>query len=708
MKNRPIYVLGTGYSHDGSACLLKDGKIAVAIEKERITRIKHDGNNDTAAIQYCLDAEGITIHDVALVVQNGAAAGPVTDYHEGPRLFTKEVAVPVYNISHHLAHAYSTIGTCPFTTDFNIMVIDGSGASFDQCMDLQGAVPDREKIQQLPHLYYEKDSYYSYRNGKLQTVYKDFSEFGFFFRNREKYAGNMHSIGGVYEMLSKYCFSNVEDTGKLMGLGPYGEKGRFTGSLFDLKDGRVFVNYDTLDTLNQPSRSFSNLKKNFQYYADVARWVQDEVEEAILYTFRSRLAQDPADRLTYAGGVALNAVANARLLRELDIKELYMQPAAADNGIAIGCAYYGWLEILGKEKVQHNGTAFLGRSYSHEEVENAVADIRVHDPLETKALVDAYLRNIRYYNKAVDLSGLVLQLTITDSGIYQMTFHDGEVELHDGVKKVPAVTITTEGRYFLQGMRNMDHFAALALEEKITLSNRNDLLRIMEAVDFSVRTEGVAEMEQQLSGGRQPFIVRRAENLASEVAALLADGKVLGCYHGGAEFGPRALGHRSIIADPRVPGVRDYINTRIKLREDFRPFAPAVLEEDLLVYFKHQQDTPYMILVNEVRDEWAAQLSSVIHLNRSARVQTVNRAWNKSFYDILAAFKAQTGISVLLNTSFNRKGMPIVETPVEALNFFLGSELDGLVLNDLIILKKGAADQATVSTAMQQTEQVTA
>jgi predicted NodU family carbamoyl transferase len=695
MKNNHIYVLGTGYSHDGSACLLKDGKIAVAIEKERITRVKHDGNNDTVAIQYCLDAAGITIHDVDLVVQNGAAADPVTDYYEGPRLFTSDVNVPVHNISHHLAHAYSTIGTCPFDKDFNIMIIDGAGSSFDQCDDLTGYIPDVERIAVMPHMFYEKDSYYSYKAGRMQTVYKDFSEFGHFFRNREKYTGNMHSIGGVYEMFSKYCFSNIEDTGKLMGLGPYGQKGKITDPLFNLKDGRVFVNYNTVNTLNNPSRSFANLKKNFQYYADVAYWVQEEVEKAMLYTFESRLQENYAENICFAGGVALNAVGNAKLLDKLNIRQLYMQPAAADNGIAIGCAYYGWLEILKKERVKHNGSAFFGKTYSEEEVTATVEGFLIYDPLEAKALIDTFLNSIRSYDKNKNLSGKVMQISIPDIGVYQLFFDNGTITVHHELKAAATSGITVDSRYFLNGMKDMAYFNHLVNEGKLTISNHFEIQDIVQAVDFSGKAAILNNGQLQQAAGRQPFVIHKPADFAKEVATLLAEGKVIGLYRGGAEFGPRALGHRSIIADPRTPGIRDYINQRIKLREDFRPFAPAVLEEDLLVYFKKQQDTPYMILVNEIREEWKEQLESVIHKNDSARVQTVNREWNPEFYNILSAFKALTGISVLLNTSFNRKGMPIVETPGEALEFFFASELDYVIIEDMIIRRRTADDVHT-------------
>jgi carbamoyltransferase len=179
-----------------------------------------------------------------------------------------------------------------------------------------------------------------------------------------------------------------------------------------------------------------------------------------------------------------------------------------------------------------------------------------------------------------------------------------------------------------------------------------------------------------------------ATDYIAQTAQLLAEGKTIGWYQDGAEFGPRALGHRSILADPRKPEMRDFINSRIKFREDFRPFAPSVLEEDCSVYFDCDYDSPYMILVAQVRPEWREKLPSVIHRDDSARIQTVNKSISPKYYELLRAFKEITGISVLLNTSFNRKGMPIVETPEQAIEFFLDCELDVLMLDNYVIHKE--------------------
>src|SRR5687767_4824927 len=166
MSSKPVYVLGTGLSHDGSACLLKDGRIAVAIEKERLTRVKHDGGNDTAAIEYCLDAEGIELEDVALVVQNALHSmfRHGNEWFRGPRLLTKDCPTRVLTISHHLAHAYGGFYSSPFD-NAAVLVVDGSGSSFDDCIDREGAETPPPPGPELEHAYFEKDSYYLFENG---------------------------------------------------------------------------------------------------------------------------------------------------------------------------------------------------------------------------------------------------------------------------------------------------------------------------------------------------------------------------------------------------------------------------------------------------------------------------------------------------------------------------------------------------------------
>lgn len=562
MKNKPHYVLGTGLSHDGSACILKNGSIAIAIEKERITRFKHDGGNDILAVQYCLDTLGIQLTDIDLIVQAANFEKDIDpqQFH-GKRLYHPDI--PVITISHHLAHAYSAIATSPFR-ESNILVIDGAGSPAAQCDDW----PDENTRQywtSKPGFYCEKDSFYKFENNQLTCLQKDFSECRLYDRHTAiRMPTNYHSIGGLYAAASNYCFGNLDDAGKLMGLAPYGKDTFRKEPLFLLENDIVQVLHDNMGILQTPAQDYTTFKSNFQHYADVAKWVQKEAERAVLYIAKQRTAKYQHENLCYAGGVALNAVCNAQLLKHKIAANLYMQPAAGDNGLSVGCAYYGWNHILGNEMPDtEKHTIFFGKSYE----------------------------------------------------------------------------------------------------------------------DFTIETT------LQHHENREAFTWNNSKDFINATADLLAEGNVIAWFQGGAEFGPRALGHRSILADPRRKDIQLHINKNIKFREDFRPFAPAVRKEDVNTYFKNGWESPYMILIDEIKEEWQNELSGIVHVDGTCRVQTVDKEWNTIFYHLLQSFKEKTGIGVLVNTSFNKKGMPIVETPAEALDFFLSCALDVLVIGDYIVRK---------------------
>nr|WP_295869919.1 carbamoyltransferase C-terminal domain-containing protein [uncultured Chitinophaga sp.] len=693
--SKPIYVLGTNLSHDGSACLLKDGEICVAIEKERITRKKHDGMNDTAAIQYCLDAAGITIHDVDLVVQSALYGGSFdygNGHFKGPRIFKDDVKVPVVTVSHHLAHAYSTIGTSPFEGDFNVLVVDGSGSPFCECMDLEGAlIPDREKIHDdIAHLYFEKDSFYTYQNGRLIPVLKDFSPYGVFYKNAPVEPYTMHSLGSAYQAVSHYCFRSMSDVGKLMGLGPYGKPGAIAGEMFHLKDGRVFINYELMKLLDKPAGTHDQFKRAFTYYADIAYKVQEELERAILYLVNDRLSRGVGNKLCYAGGVALNAVANNLILQHTRVQDLYIQPAAGDNGIAIGCAYYGWLEVMKRErKIKAARSTCFGRTYSQEEVKEAVgAFSNNYHRDNTRTRIDNFFRLIKQHAATGKANGASARIAfnISDYCSYQLEVSDRGVEVtvdgdsradctvHIDAHQLGAVIADPlySGILVDAGHAKVSHPPSIGLLGKVT-----DLKKVFGSNELFKGTLRRSITDQ----------VVYSDNYIKEAAQLLADGKVIGWFQGGAEFGPRALGRRSILADPRNSKIRDYINTEIKFREDFRPFAPAVLREDVGTYFMNDRESPYMILVDHVKPEWHQQIQSIVHRNNTSRIQTVTPEWSPEFYQLLVEFKALTGISLLLNTSLNKRGMPIVETPAEALDFFYSCKLDYLVIGNCIVGK---------------------
>jgi predicted NodU family carbamoyl transferase len=689
------YVLGTGLSHDGSACLLKDGEICVAIEKERLTKIKHDGFNDTMAINYCLEAEGITVHDLDLVVQSaiwGGDFGNGNSFFRGNRPFTDDVQVPVVTISHHLAHAYSTVGRCPYEGPFDVLIIDGSGASFDECIDIGNAfVPEREKIHgDIAHLYYEKDSYYTYSDEKLISVYKDFSPLGYYNKNYPAGLYTMDSIGGVYQGASQYCFRNHMDAGKLMGLAPYGCPGVYKDEIFFLQSGRVHVNYDWIRKLNKPAVSHEMFKADFKYYADIAYHVQKELERAVLYIIRGRMALSGSGRLCYAGGVALNAVANNLILSHTEVEKLYIQPAAGDNGISIGCAYYGWLVTLGEHrKVRENNSTCFGISYSKNVIEKVLTSFENRyneDNLSTS--IDNFFRAIEsgYKPDRIGAVSVVIEIDIKDYCRYQIIIADGRLECKRGGLFTPDCIVELDALQLATIIQDPDYITILWEANRIKISDYQQLELFGTIVDIhEISKDSGINFGPQKKNILDKFVY--APDFIERSATLLAEGKVIAWFQSGSEFGPRALGRRSILADPRIAGIKDYINAEIKLREDFRPFAPAVLREDVSTYFQTDRESPYMILVDYVKDEWRSKIESIVHRNDTSRVQTVTPDWNPDFYKLLEAFKRISGISVLLNTSLNRRGMTIVETPQDALDFFYSCKLDYLVLDKFIVSK---------------------
>jgi predicted NodU family carbamoyl transferase len=696
MAKKPIYVLGTGVSHDGSACLLKDGRICVAIEKERITRVKHHGGNDSAAIRYCLDAEGIALGDLSLVVQNAnfGSFERGNSYFGGPRPFSDASDLPIVTISHHLAHAYSALGICPFEEP-NILVVDGCGNALDECTDLEGVELPIDPQDDIRHLYFEKDSYYTWRDGRMQAVYKDFSPWGLSIKGYSMLPNTTkHSIGGVYAAVSSYCFRENSDQGKLMGLAPYGRAGVFEDEVFELKDGRVFVRYDWMKSFDRPALGQEQFKADFQYYADLAYWVQREVERALLYLVDSRYAAFPGGSLAYAGGVALNAVANALILQRSKFDRLYMVPAAGDNGIALGCAFYGWLEVLKRERVMHSGTSFHGRAYSRAAVERSLETAHeasvaasLREP-ESPAL--SLLRAAHEHLIVPKMGGWrgAIAWKVQGLGDFVGVIDGSFCRFFPGEAPVGAAVVSLSRKALLQLFQGaLDPAYALDTGE-LTSSNCDALLLFYNSIDWTQLLERIRG--GLLMQGRQEEALRFVEDgdVVETAARLLAAGKIVAWFQEGAEFGPRALGHRSLLADPRLPGVRNTINKLIKRREEFRPFAPSVLLADASTYFEFEGESPYMILVAQTRPEWRGRLESVVHCDGSARLQTVTRDWNARYFDLLQAFKRRTGLPMLLNTSLNRRGMPIVETPEDALNFFRESpSLDVLVVDRFVVTR---------------------
>lgn len=690
LKN-DIYVLGTGLSHDGSTCLLKNGEICVAIEKERLTRRKHEGGNDSLSIDYCLSQAGITINDVALIVQQ-SIWGQFLDgnsFYQGPRPIPEGAGIPIVNISHHLAHAYYAIGTCPFE-ETAVLVLDCAGSHYNECIDLGGgAVVQEFGGTELEQVYLEKDSFYLYRDRRMDTICKDFTPIGHK-ENRYPMFSNfvLHSIGGVYEAAAEYCFKSVQASGKLMGLAPYGRSGVYNEPIFELRDGRVFVVYrDWLKGFMKPVGPKRELTKDFQYYADIAFWVQKETERALEYVMESRRKLVDCENLCYTGGVALNAVANGILHRKKIFDNLYLPSAAGDSGIAVGCAYYGWLEVLKQKRVMHNGGSCFGKSYSNSEIERLLSGFVKPGKRNYKIFVDLFFKNLPHFanRSAIDTIRCSIQFCIAGAGTYFVVFDQGiVVSDKSGEDKNPDCSVFANAGSFISSIASAHHLMLALRDNKIIVDG--EMSFFVGCVDLQGLYDRVRLLCKE-DAEFEAICFERVGDVAISAAQLLADGKVIAWFQGGCEFGPRALGNRSILADPRLRGVKQFVNGKIKFREDFRPFAPAILREHVSEYFHFQGESPYMIMTAHVKEEWKGIIPDVVHVDNTSRIQTVTEELNGRFYQLIKEFKELTGMPILLNTSFNMRGMPIIETPKEALTFFFDCALDFLIMEDFIVFK---------------------
>jgi len=574
MSKKHTYVLGLNtYDHDVSACLLRDGAVAFAIAKERITREKHASGFYKEVIDYCLAAEGITIDDVDLIVRNcyimpvgemedrlvySDAPGFLPDYERldaAEHPYYRANSEKVVTISHHLAHAYSAFAVSPFE-DGVIMIVDGVG---NYASDVMESYPSSDKASPLAR---ESESYYKFSGTKLECLKKVFMEPDRGFLSDEFY--NMPGLGALYSRASTYVFGDWNKCGELMGLAPYGRHNEVK-SMLEMTDGKLTVPRWTT-YLNQPYvQDGSNWEKSpsMRHWEDIAWRIQDDTENVLLARARWLRETTGAKNLTMAGGVALNCVANGRIARESGFENIWIQPATGDDGIAIGCAYYGWLEILKQRRNFVMEHSYVGRPYSDQEV-------------------------------------------------------------------------------------------AAALQK------------------FIIRVQ---------------IDAKRSDDICRDTAKLLAEQRVIGWFQGGSEFGPRALGNRSLLGDPRKPEMKDILNSRVKHRQAFRPFAPIVLAERMKDIFEGEHDSPFMLMAKPVRPEWRDKIPAIVHVDGTARVQTVREDTNPRLYRLLKAFDELTGVPVLINTSFNIKGEPIVETPRDAVRCFLTTGVDHLIMHDTIVSK---------------------
>jgi carbamoyltransferase len=592
-------ILGiSAFYHDSAAALIEDGRIVAAAQEERFTRKKFDSRYPVNAVAYCLAEAGIRLADVDRVAfydkpflkferlvetylsfapqgfSSFCTAMPVwlrDKLFQKMRLGEKlRAAVPDYDwqnrllfAEHHLSHAASAFYPSPFNRSV-ILTMDGVG----EWATTSASIGDGNRITILKEIHFP------------------------------------HSLGLLYSAFTYFTGFKVNSGEyKVMGLAPYGEP-RFVQQildhLIDLKDDGSFrLNQDYFDYctgLKMTSNRFGELfgvprrppeVLITQVHMDLAASIQAVTEEAILRLTRSLAAETGIHNLCLAGGVALNCVANGKVLRDKRFKQVWVQPAAGDAGGSLGAALAAYHLELDQPRhllndVDGMSGAFLGPSFGNDEIRQR---------------------------------------------------------------------LTAAGACYEQ----LDHGEVI-----------------------------------------------------ERTASALANQKAVGWFQGRMEFGPRALGARSILADARSPTMQRNLNLKVKYRESFRPFAPSVLREDVADWFELDVDSPYMLMVANVVGERCrtmtdaerqlfgidklnvsrSEIPAVTHVDYSARIQTVHRETNARYHALLSRFKALTGCPVLVNTSFNVRGEPIVCTPEDAFRCFMGSEIDLLVIGNCMLLKE--------------------
>jgi carbamoyltransferase len=550
------------FGHDTGAALISEGHV-LAIGEERLDRMKHSGLYPHKSVQYLLEAAGLkSVNDLDMIV------GITRMGRDGAN---KEIDTvrsklgyegKIHTISHHTAHAASAFYPSPFD-EATVMVIDGLGSNANN-LDNEAKEPFIFRVidKKIQRQFEEVQSFYRAMDGRLHTIRKDYAMPGF-----------SNGLGLLYMGASVFIGLGDFGSGKVMGLAPYGGHNRhFQRDFYEIVDGAVLIpsaknfvrhidHFQRLYYPDIPKRRKGQLPDDI--YTEIAYEVQNALEEALIEIANHLYRISPSANLCYAGGVALNSVANKKIIDSSPFENIFVQPAACDTGIALGCALYGAHMLNGKNRRRRQfKNAYLGKPYSEEDI-----------------------------------------------------------------------------------------LAAL---------------------------NGTANIRFR----KEPHIVERA-------AELLVDGKILGWFEGRSEIGPRALGHRSIICHPGKPGMKDILNARVKHREGFRPFAPSVLRECVADYFDLTFESPYMLLIAKVKKDKQKIVPAITHVDGTARVQTVTREDNGRFYDLIKEFAKITGIPIILNTSFNIAGEPIVETPADALRCFMSTEIDYLVIEDYFIEASG-------------------
>lgn len=567
-------ILGiSGYYHDSAAAIISNGKVIAASAEERLSRKKHDSGFPKLAIDFCLHKAGISAGDLNYAVfyeKPFTKFERITLSHLATTPFSRESFVNAYRVwlkqklwireeiskylgvptkkilfaGHHIAHAASSFYTSGFKKSA-LLTCDGVGewttTSFGKAEENKIFL---EKEIRFPH--------------SLGLFYSTFTQFlGFRINN------------GEFKVMGLAPYGQPRLYEKIDRLIPQAADGSFKLDLryFNFQNSsQVSFSKKLIDLLGVGPNTKEKSEEVIQVYADIAASVQRVLEDKLLVIAKYVRQKTQEENLCYAGGVALNGVANWRIFKEAGFKNIFIHPAAGDDGGALGAALYVYHHVLGNKNQKKLDHAYLGEENTEEDIKKFIE--------------------------------------------------------HKGIKA-----------------KKMD-----------------------------------------------------MDKLINKVSTDIVNGKVIGWVSGRYEWGPRALGNRSILADPRSKKMKDIVNAKIKFREPFRPFAPVTLYEDAPKIYEIesdyiQQPLQYMLAVIKVQEKWRENLGAITHVNGSARPQLIKRSVNKNYYDVVKAFKKKTGVPTLLNTSFNLRGQPIVNTVEEAYDTFMESGIDSLVLEDYLIEK---------------------
>jgi carbamoyltransferase len=558
-----MLTIGINYSqmHDSSACIVRDGELLFAVAEERISRVKHDARFPQLAVEACLTFAGVTPAEVDEVCFGWQKPGALfrhdlwcyatgrlpltylnllntTRYYlsmrhqkSGAKVYARKFTpakARMRFVDHHLAHAISAYGFSGFD-DSAIVIMDGRGA-------------------------WEATSIWHGRDGRIEHVLT---------------IPFPNSIGGFYSAFTSYLgFVPHSDEWKVMGLAPYGKPGVNLDAFLDPEARPYRVRADRLNNnasgngsgiaavLGPPRAAESEIDER---HKNIAYAVQEYCERAMMSTVRMALAKTKSRNLCLAGGVALNSKANGKILSSGIVEKIFVQPAASDDGVALGAALAPYLDGGGRLPHRAMRHAYLGPAFDDEAIETTLKTYKLR------------------YSRLSD----------------------------------PAAT----------------------------------------------------------------------------GADLLTRGKILGWFQGRMEFGPRALGNRSILADPRDPEMTAKVNNAVKFREWWRPFAPSMKKEAAGDFVESATDSPFMILTAQVRTDKRSVIPAVTHVDGSARPQTVEREVNPLYWRLIDEVAKRTGIPVVMNTSFNLRGEAIVNTPTDAVRTFFSSGMDALLIGSFLVEK---------------------